>query len=135
MSIFSGLFRSRDKPTDSTTGSTYRFLFGGTTSGKAVTERSAMLDGWQQSAGAKAEYALAEKLGLDIQHQMIDRYMQLARGNEVTVLDTVYRAHPVTGELIIAGTDQPWRKSISKHKVGELVDRWKAAVKTADSGE
>ena len=44
MSIFSGLFRSRDKPTDSTTGSTYRFLFGGTTSGKAVTERSAMND-------------------------------------------------------------------------------------------
>jgi HK97 family phage portal protein len=42
MSIFSELFRSRDKPTDSTTGSTYRFLFGGTTSGKAVTERSAM---------------------------------------------------------------------------------------------
>jgi phage portal protein BeeE len=42
MSIFSGLFRSRDKPTDSTTGSTYRFLFGGTTSGKAVTERTAM---------------------------------------------------------------------------------------------
>src|SRR5574344_98255 len=42
MSIFSGLFRSRDMPTDSTTGSTYRFLFGGTTSGKAVTERSAM---------------------------------------------------------------------------------------------
>ena len=40
--ILSGFFRSRDKPTDSTTGSTYRFLFGGTTSGKAVTERSAM---------------------------------------------------------------------------------------------
>lgn len=59
--------------------------------------------------------------------------IQLARGNEVTVLDTVYRAHPVTGELIIAGTDQPWRKSISKHKVGELVDRWKAAVKSADN--
>jgi phage portal protein BeeE len=42
MSIFSGLFRSRDKPKDSTTGSSYRFFFGGTTSGKAVTERSAM---------------------------------------------------------------------------------------------
>ena len=42
MSIFSGLFRSRDKPKDSTTGSAYRFFFGGTTSGKAVTERSAM---------------------------------------------------------------------------------------------
>lgn len=42
MSIFSGLFRSRDKPKDSTTGSAYRFFFGGTTSGKTVTERSAM---------------------------------------------------------------------------------------------
>jgi hypothetical protein len=34
--------RSRDKPKDSTSGSSYRFFFGGTTSGKAVTERSAM---------------------------------------------------------------------------------------------
>ncbi|WP_236591399.1 replication endonuclease [Serratia liquefaciens] len=59
--------------------------------------------------------------------------IQLARGNAVTVLDTVYQAHPVTGELIIAGTDLPWRKSLSKHKVGELVSRWKATVKTVDS--
>jgi HK97 family phage portal protein len=42
MSIFKGIFKSRDKPKDSTTGSMYRFFFGGTTSGKAVTERSAM---------------------------------------------------------------------------------------------
>ncbi len=42
MSIFSGLFRSRDKPTNSTVGSRYAFYMGGTTSGKAVTERSAM---------------------------------------------------------------------------------------------
>lgn len=42
MSIFSGLFRSRDKPTNRTPGSGYSFLMGGTTSGKAVTERSAM---------------------------------------------------------------------------------------------
>lgn len=42
MSIFSGLFRSRDKPSDSTAGSRYAFYMGGTTSGKAVTERSAM---------------------------------------------------------------------------------------------
>lgn len=34
--------RHRVKPTNSTTGSSYRFFFGGTTSGKAVTERSAM---------------------------------------------------------------------------------------------
>ena len=42
MSILSGLFRSRDKPTDSTSGSAYRFLFGGSTAGKPVNERSAM---------------------------------------------------------------------------------------------
>ena len=42
MGIFSGLFRSRDKPQDRTTGSGYAFYFGSTTSGKAVTERSAM---------------------------------------------------------------------------------------------
>lgn len=42
MSIFSGLFRSRDKPTNATSGSSYRFFMGGSTSGKNVTERSAM---------------------------------------------------------------------------------------------
>ena len=42
MGIFSGFFKSRDKPQDRTAGSNYAFFFGGTTSGKAVTERSAM---------------------------------------------------------------------------------------------
>ena len=42
MGILSGLFHSRDKPTNTTSGSSYRFFLGGSTSGKAVTERSAM---------------------------------------------------------------------------------------------
>ena len=42
MGFFSGLFRSRDAPQNRTSGSGYAFYFGGTTSGKAVTERSAM---------------------------------------------------------------------------------------------
>lgn len=42
MGLISGLFRSRDKPKNSTIGQGYGFFFGGTTSGKAVTERSAM---------------------------------------------------------------------------------------------
>ena len=42
MGIFSGLFKSRDKPQNRTSGSNYAFFMGGTTSGKAVTERSAM---------------------------------------------------------------------------------------------
>ena len=42
MGIFSGLFKSRDKPQNRTAGSGYAFFMGGTTSGKAVTERTAM---------------------------------------------------------------------------------------------
>ncbi len=42
MSIFTSLFRSRDKPQNRTIGSGYSFFMGGTTSGKTVTERSAM---------------------------------------------------------------------------------------------
>lgn len=42
MGIFSGLFKSRDKPQNRTAGSNYAFFMGGTTSGKTVTERSAM---------------------------------------------------------------------------------------------
>ena len=41
MSRFSGLFRSRDKPTNRV-GSSFSFLFGGTTAGKSVNERTAM---------------------------------------------------------------------------------------------
>ena len=41
MSIFSGLFRSRDKPNNKIGGG-WNFLFGGTSSGKAVNERTAM---------------------------------------------------------------------------------------------
>ena len=36
MSIFSGLFKSRDKPVNRTPGSSYAFYLGGTSSGKIV---------------------------------------------------------------------------------------------------
>ena len=42
MGIFSGLFKSRDKPQNRTVGSSYAFYMGGTTAGKSVTELSAM---------------------------------------------------------------------------------------------
>ena len=42
MGLFSGLFKSRDKPQNSTVGSSYTFFMGGSTSGKPVNERSAM---------------------------------------------------------------------------------------------
>ena len=40
--VFSGLFRSRDKPQNRTTGSAHSFFFGGSAAGKRVNERSAM---------------------------------------------------------------------------------------------
>ena len=42
MLALSSLFKSRDKPQNRTPGSSYAFFLGGSTSGKAVTERSAM---------------------------------------------------------------------------------------------
>ena len=42
MGILSGLFHSRDKPQNRTTGSSYTFFMGGSTAGKNVNERSAM---------------------------------------------------------------------------------------------
>lgn len=42
MGIFTSLFRSRDKPENSTVGSRYAFYMGGSSSGKVVTERTAM---------------------------------------------------------------------------------------------
>lgn len=42
MKIFSGLFKSRDKPRNRAVGSGYSFYMGTTSAGKTVTERSAM---------------------------------------------------------------------------------------------
>ena len=42
MGILSGIFKSRDKPQNATSGSAYRFFIGASSSGKNVNERSAM---------------------------------------------------------------------------------------------
>ena len=42
MSLIKSIFKARDKPVNRTPGSAYTFFLGGTTAGKAVTERSAM---------------------------------------------------------------------------------------------
>ena len=42
MGLFTSLFKSRDKPKNSTSGASYRFYFGGSTAGKPVNERTAM---------------------------------------------------------------------------------------------
>jgi HK97 family phage portal protein len=63
LSIFS-IFKSRDKPRDNTAGGSFRFLFGGSTAGKLVNERSSM----QVSAVYACVRVLAESLaGLPLQ--------------------------------------------------------------------
>jgi HK97 family phage portal protein len=71
MGIFTGLFRPRDKPQNRTVGSSYNFLFGGSTSGKAVTERTAM----QMTAVYSCVRILAEAvagLPLNLYHYLPD---------------------------------------------------------------
>lgn len=43
MGILTGLFKSRDKPSNRTNGSAYSFLMGGSSSGRRVNERSAII--------------------------------------------------------------------------------------------
>ena len=42
MGVLTSIFKSRDKPQNATSGSAFRFFIGNSSSGKAVTERSAM---------------------------------------------------------------------------------------------
>lgn len=80
MSIFSGLFKSRDKPQNSTAGSGYRLYLGGTTSGKAVTERSAM----QMTAVYSCVRILAEAVaGLPL--PSIDIRQRVAKKKQSTI--------------------------------------------------
>ena len=55
--------------------------------------------------------------------------LKLAQGGEVTALDTKYRANPLTGELIVTGTDMHWRKMLARHKAEALISRWRQAAR------
>lgn len=54
--------------------------------------------------------------------------IRLAHGEEVIVLDSIYRANPLTGELITVGIDSLWRNYLSNHVASQLVERWKIAL-------
>ena len=58
MGILKGIFKSRDKPKNATSGSAYRFFIGGSSIGKNVNERSAM----QMTAVYSCVRILAETL-------------------------------------------------------------------------
>ena len=79
MGIFSGLFKSRDKPQNRTPGSNYAFFFGGTTSGKAVTERSAMQ--------MTAVYSCVRILSEAVAGQPLHLYRYTPDGSKVKAVD------------------------------------------------
>lgn len=84
MGFLNGLFRSRDKPKNRTAGSGYSFFLGGTTAGKAVTERSAM----QMTAVYSCVRILAEAVaGLPLH---VYRYSD-SGGKEKAVEHPLYR--------------------------------------------
>lgn len=75
MSIFSGLFRSRDKPKNRVGGG-WSFLFGGTTSGKVVNERTAMQ--------TSAVYACVRILAESVAGLPLHVYERIANGSKST---------------------------------------------------
>jgi hypothetical protein len=103
MGIFSGLFRSRDMPQNRTASSNYTFYMGGSTSGKAVTERSAM----QMTAVYSCVRILAEAIaGLPLN---IYRYTD-SWGKEKTIalhLDLFPRAYQNQKKSILSYPKPP----------------------------
>ena len=75
MGILSGLFRSRDKPKNRVGGG-WSFLFGGTTSGKAVNERTAMQ--------TSAVYACVRILAESVAGLPLHVYERTANGSKST---------------------------------------------------
>ena len=77
--IYRCFFRSRDTPTNSINGDGYRFLFGESTSGKSVNERSAMQ--------MTAVYAYVRILSESIADLPVHLYQYKDAGSKVKALE------------------------------------------------
>ncbi len=75
MGILKTLFRSRDKPQNRTAGSGYSFFFGGTTSGKAVNEMSA-IERFVMEKDDQQHYVEVDR-SKDIIKEMVERITNL----------------------------------------------------------
>ena len=82
MGIFSGLFRSRDKPQNSTAGSVYSFFMGSSSSGKRVNERSSMQ--------MTAVYSCVRILSEAVASLPLHVYRYTETGTEKAVDHTIY---------------------------------------------
>jgi len=84
MSIFNRIFnfRSRDKPQNFLPGSTFSFLFGGSTAGKTVNERTAMQ--------TTAVYACVRILAETVASLPLHTYKYTAMGKEKAIKHSLY---------------------------------------------
>ena len=92
MGLFSGLFNSRDKPENRTAGSAYSFFLGTSTSGKRVSERSAM----QMTAVYSCVRILSEavaSLPLHV-YEYTDRGIKVADDHDPKAKDDALTASP-----------------------------------------
>ena len=64
MGVLSGLFKSRDKPTNRTNVSAYSFLMGGSSSGRRVNERSASILWLISTTGFKIRFWLYRSIAV-----------------------------------------------------------------------
>ena len=64
MGVLSGLFKSRDKPTNRTNGSAYSFLKGGSSFGRRVNERSASILWLLSTTGFKTRFWLYRSIAV-----------------------------------------------------------------------
>lgn len=86
----------------------------------------------QESPASKAVAALADQVLAWAKLRQVQinpvQALKLAQGDEVTALDTTYKANLTTGELIVTGADMNWRKTLARHKAETLIRRWRAAA-------
>lgn len=79
MGIFSSMFKARDKPKNSTAGSTWRFYLGNSSSNKTVTERSSMQ--------VAAVYACVRVLSEAVAQLPIHLYRYTGKGSKEKAFD------------------------------------------------
>lgn len=88
MSIFKGLFRTRDAPQNRTAGSSYSFFMGGSASGKQVNERTSM----QMTAVYSCVRILSEAVAsLPLNRERFEAVVKEWRAGKITAVEAMKR--------------------------------------------
>lgn len=96
MGIFSGIFKSRDAPTNRTAGSAYSFFLGQSAAGKRVNERSAMQ--------TSAVYACVRVISESVASLPLHLYRYNKDGGKEKAIDHPLYLNQETNEEIVERT-------------------------------